>query len=297
MKCTKCGYENKDDALYCGMCMEPFRKKSPPAWDAPEWSQAGKINPPSAGEEVLASSWVWCLSAFVISFFITPKFRLIWFPFRFVKVFAHEMGHTVIMWLFGHFAIPAVNPVDTGGVAISLSYTPSFCVFLLLVIGGLTFFYRKYKGVILAGISVALVYGLLAFTPAKDWLISAGGILGEYILAGVCLYLCLFKTKFQSGLVAAERLLYGIIGWHVIIEGLEFLFKLKSDRAFYNSYVSGSSWQAGMTGDLAKIAFDINYRFSMNSFDSIVNIFIALAFVPLIILAIIIFRKMGQKGS
>lgn len=28
MKCPKCGYENKDDALYCGMCMEVFKKKS-----------------------------------------------------------------------------------------------------------------------------------------------------------------------------------------------------------------------------------------------------------------------------
>jgi len=28
IKCPKCGYENKDDALYCGMCYEAFRKKS-----------------------------------------------------------------------------------------------------------------------------------------------------------------------------------------------------------------------------------------------------------------------------
>ncbi|MBA3052805.1 M50 family metallopeptidase [bacterium] len=292
MKCAKCGYDNKDGALYCGMCMESFRKKSPSAEEAPARLTADRMKPPFSGAEVLARSWVWCLTAFVISFFITPKFRLIWFPFRFIKVFAHEMGHTVFMWLFGHFAIPAVNPVDTGGVAMSLSYTPSFCVFLLIVIAGFTIFYRKYKGVILTGSLVALIYGLFAFTPAKDWLISAGGILGEYVLAGVCLYLCLFKKKFPSGLAGVERLLYGIIGWHAIIEGLGFLFRLKSDRAFYNTYVSGSSWQTGMTGDLAKIAFDINYRFSMNSFNSIVNIFIALTFVPLIILAVIIFRKL-----
>jgi len=29
IKCPKCGYENKDAALYCGMCYEPLRKKSP----------------------------------------------------------------------------------------------------------------------------------------------------------------------------------------------------------------------------------------------------------------------------
>lgn len=27
MKCPKCNYENKDDALYCGMCYEPFKKE------------------------------------------------------------------------------------------------------------------------------------------------------------------------------------------------------------------------------------------------------------------------------
>ena len=37
IKCPKCGYENKDDALYCGMCYEPFRKKAePPEFPEPE---------------------------------------------------------------------------------------------------------------------------------------------------------------------------------------------------------------------------------------------------------------------
>jgi len=38
IKCPKCGYENKDDALYCGMCYEPFRKKS----REPESSEFGR---------------------------------------------------------------------------------------------------------------------------------------------------------------------------------------------------------------------------------------------------------------
>jgi hypothetical protein len=44
IKCTKCGYENKDDALYCGMCYEPFRKKAePPEFPDPEKEKAPSL--------------------------------------------------------------------------------------------------------------------------------------------------------------------------------------------------------------------------------------------------------------
>lgn len=48
IKCPKCGYENRDDALYCGMCYEPLKKKS----REPELSDAGKqdiVVPPKKG--------------------------------------------------------------------------------------------------------------------------------------------------------------------------------------------------------------------------------------------------------
>jgi len=268
--------------------MEPFGKK--PA-EKPEVFVKQKV-PAPIDENILRQTWIWCLASFVAAFFITQKIYFVWFPLRFLKVFIHEIGHTVVMWLFGHFAIPAVNPFDTGGVAMSLSYTPGFCIFLLIVIAGVTIFYRKSRGVVLAGIEVMIVYSLFAFTPGKDWLISASGILGEYVGMGILLYICLFKKNLK---INFERFLYGLLGWHMLIERLSFLFKLKADRAFYNTYVGGSSWQTGMIGDLAKIAFDINYRFSMNSFNTIVNIFIVLAFVPLIILAVIMVRRLKSR--
>src|SRR5881628_2272880 len=35
MKCPRCGYENRDDALYCNLCQTIFKKRSPPAQPAP----------------------------------------------------------------------------------------------------------------------------------------------------------------------------------------------------------------------------------------------------------------------
>ncbi|NIM03014.1 hypothetical protein GTN66_02535 [bacterium] len=44
IKCPKCGYENKDDALYCGMCYEPFRKKAePPEFPDPEAEKVSSL--------------------------------------------------------------------------------------------------------------------------------------------------------------------------------------------------------------------------------------------------------------
>ncbi|MFC2062296.1 M50 family metallopeptidase [Elusimicrobiota bacterium] len=293
IKCPECGYDNKDDAAYCNLCQEGLEKtkdnaeynnKKPPTAPAP--------SQPPARNNILADSWLWCLAALVISFLITPRFRLIWFPFRFVKVFWHEIGHTIPGWLFGYFTIPAVNPVDTAGVAMSLSYSPGFPYFLLAIMAAGTYFLRKYKHMVHAGLSCMAVYGLVAFTPAKDWVITAGGILAEYIMVGACLYLCLFKERFKFKI---ERLLYGILGWHALVERIKFLIRLKSDSAFYKDYVNGTGWQTGMIGDLAKISFDVNYRFTVDSFNTIVNLFIVLAFVPLILIAVLAVKRLRSS--
>ena len=48
IKCPKCGYENKDDALYCGMCYEPFRKNA----ESPEFSEPEEEKGPSLQKDV-----------------------------------------------------------------------------------------------------------------------------------------------------------------------------------------------------------------------------------------------------
>jgi hypothetical protein len=90
--------------------------------------------------------------------------------------------------------------------------------------------------------------------------------------------------------------LYGILGWFALKQELIYLYTLITDKQAYETYVSGSSWQAGMTGDLAKIAFDINYRFSMNSFDKIVSGFIILGLlVPIPIIVYFVYKKNAIK--
>ncbi|MGM0442415.1 MAG: hypothetical protein ACQEQC_08365 [Elusimicrobiota bacterium] len=226
--------------------------------------------------------------ALVVSLFITPGLRLIWYPFRFIKVFWHEIGHTALGWLFGYFTIPAVNPLDTGGVAMKLSYNSAFPYFIIVILIIGTYLIRNYDYGYSIGGGVTIGYGLLAFTPGKEWLITGGGILAEYIMVGVCLYFCLFRINFK---VKGERFLYGVLGWFVLRERLNFLFRLKSDEGFYDNYVNSSGWQKGIIGDLAKIAFDVNYKFTVDSFNTIVNIFIILAFIPVIILGWMVLRE------
>ncbi len=55
-KCPKCGYENKDDAIYCGMCSEPFKKeekvKQPEIHREPGVEKPAKaVEPPAIGKK------------------------------------------------------------------------------------------------------------------------------------------------------------------------------------------------------------------------------------------------------
>ncbi|MFC2091690.1 M50 family metallopeptidase [Elusimicrobiota bacterium] len=291
MKCPKCGYENTDDALYCNLCQEIFKKEKKKE-EEQSISAVGINKAAAAHPDMFSDTRLWCLAALILSVFITEKLRIIWYPFAFVKTFFHEIGHTVLYWVFGHFAIPAVNPLDTGGVAISLSYAKGFPVFVLIIMAAVIVIYRKYKHALETGIFVMVCYGLLAYTPAKDWLISAAGILAEYTAAGICLYVCLFRRTIK---LKAERLMYGLLGWHMLISRVQFLIRLRTDDLFYKRYVDRTGWQRGMIGDLAAIAFDINHRFTVDSFNTIVGIFILFAFVPVVILAIIYYRKKHSR--
>ncbi len=285
--CPKCNYETPTSAEYCSICKYSFikDKNRKESIDIPKRRIKAERK---ISANVLKKSWMQCLLAFFISFFITPKLRIIWYPFRFIKVFWHEIGHTVLYWLFGYFAIPAVDPLSTGGVSLAVSSNSAVPFFIIgiLIVG--TYLIRKYDYGIYLGTGITVFYGILAFTPAGDWLIWAGGILAEYILIGVSLYFCLFKRRFK---VKGERFLYGLLGWISFRERLQFLFKLKTSEIFYKNYIHGQGWQKGLIGDLARISFDINHKFSVDSFDTIVNIFIALIFVPLIILAYISVRR------
>jgi hypothetical protein len=302
-KCPKCGYENTGNALYCGLCHEVFRKEQAIRESIPALEQSEIVirntrqfedsTKTEATQQEFDQSWMWCLISFIIALFITPKLYFVWFPFRFITTVAHEFGHTILSWLFGFFTIPAVNPLDCGGVAISISYMGWISYIIIAVLAWITYQLRVVKCGILLGLSAMIIYAVAAFTPIKDWLIAGGGILGEYVLAGICLYRCLYKGTFKFNV---ERILYGILGWFALKQELIYLYTLITDKQAYETYVSGSSWQAGMTGDLAKIAFDINYRFSMNSFDKIVSGFIILGLlVPIPIIVYFVYKKNAIK--
>ena len=62
-------------------------------------------------------------------------------------------------WTFGYLTFPAVNPFDTAGVAVYVSYTKGVSYLLLALLAGATYYLRRYKYSLAAGTAL-MVWGV-----------------------------------------------------------------------------------------------------------------------------------------
>jgi hypothetical protein len=96
-----------------------------------------------------------------------------------------------------------------------------------------------------------VVYAALALTRAYDALILAMGHGGELAFATLALHRALSGRGCK---LAAERPLYGLAGWFLVLAGLAFAWRLRTSavhRALYQDAKGGGHWM-----DFSRLAND-----------------------------------------
>jgi peptidase M50B-like protein len=178
-----------------------------------------------------------------------PVAKLLYVPnyvFNFLTTLVHEIGHSLAAWLMGMPSIPTVSPLG-GGVTV---WRDQVFVLALAVWAGLIALAWRARTRpplwIPLGVA-ALVYPLLAFTPARSAVASAGGVLLEIGGAAICFTLVLGHPLERP----FERPLYALWGWWMLVNrAAETYLMLRSEAYWESQRVIQSGLAAGLTSDL-----------------------------------------------
>lgn len=284
MECPKCGLVQPDTGLECLRCGIIFAKAgvAPPSTAAVQeiaMERTQRPSPRMALESAEASSaedtapedpeqfedepepvpeprhmdrtdWLVFASGpvFAVLIMAVPLLNHI---FMTLVILTHEMGHALTGWLFGYPSLPAFDLRYGGGVTATFERS---AVLLILVYAGFAFLlwtYRKNRSTLI------VLFGLLALhiaLSATDWhnvvfLFMGHGM--ELIIAGIFFYRALSGAAVVH---AAERPLYCIISWFIVLSDLRFAHRLvfsAHERGMYEEAKGGGHWM-----DFSRIAED-----------------------------------------
>lgn len=213
----------------------------------------GQAAPPERGFEpdlsrVERQGWrslgIGLVIAAVVLFF--PFLRFI---FSYLKTLVHELGHSVVDWLFGYPSIPAFDFIYGGGMAIHQERKTFLLVLIYAGFGFLFYLYRRNRlSLVILGIVVA-VYTVFAFTPAHELLMLFMGHGTELIFAGIFLY----RALSGSSIVApVERPLYAFVGFFILLYDIGFAYQLITDYGYRVDYEEAKGGE--IQSDFSRIA-------------------------------------------
>ena len=175
-------------------------------------------------------------TAFLVSLFVASVDFLRILSFLFSTIPLHEMGHALIAWMGGRWAIPLGAIVPTAGMTL-ISYSRSLlCIFLfftLLLVALYWAFTKQYRYhlnllLLIFGLSCYLTFGIDEMELAG--IVSMGGILGEIVLSTFLIVSFYYNltTRFRWDFWRFPALLFGTtaflntaLQWYRIKNNLE----------------------------------------------------------------------------
>ena len=157
-------------------------------------------------------------------------------------VLVHELGHTLVGWLFGYPSIPAFDFRYGGGVT---SHQDQMSLLVGLVYAALLSLLWVFRGnrASLALVAAATAgYTLLLATDGADVVMLAMGHGAELLFAALFIHRAVSGRACRQ---AAERPLYAWIGFHIVFHDLRFAWGLVSSsfqRELYGEAKGGGHW-------------------------------------------------------
>jgi hypothetical protein len=232
IECPSCQFSqhaSQRECLNCGFLLPADALAAEPA-------------APSNDRSISGQGWVSLLAGFIIAGVVL---RSGWLTFLFHPLITiiHELGHTVVGWVFGYPSIPAFDFQYGGGVTIHEEDRKVAIVLVMYaILGYLAYRYRGNRTTVGALLLSGALYSWIAFT---DMHLILGLFMGhgtELIIAGIFLY------RAMSGyaiLEALERPLYAFGAFFILFEDIRFSYRLTTSqvhRIMYEDAKGGGHW-------------------------------------------------------
>jgi hypothetical protein len=288
LACPKCGFEEAEGATECSRCGVVFGKYVEPTLSRlPSRLRAGstpdKARPHRVDFKILGIG----LAAAAIVYAI-PFTR---FVFSAIVTLFHEFGHAVVGWLMGMPAIPAFDFVYGGGITPHGEFHLSIALAIAAGFGYLGWLFRDNRKVVALIAAAALIW---LFFVSSDWrrefAFSAGGHLGECILAGILFYQALAGVGWRSP--ELERPLGAFVAFFVQINMIFFCRRLIHDPDFLEWYKQGKGGM--LMNDLEGIALDLHIHTRFNpGIEGVARMLLVFSFVPMIAALLWYFRGLA----
>lgn len=187
------------------------------------------------------------LAIALVAYFIP----LIHHTFATFMTLVHEMGHTIVNWLFGYPAFPAFDLMYGGGITINVGRNWAIVAAIYAGLGYLVYVYRRNALTVFFLGCLMLLHLVFSLTDAHRVLVLFMGHGTELIIAVLFLY----RAMSGSAVVhSVERPLYAGIGLWIFLYDTTFAFKLFSShmaRMYYEDAKGGGHWM-----DFSRIAED-----------------------------------------
>jgi hypothetical protein len=262
MTCPRCAAEANDGTVSCPSCGIIFAKwketgapLSPATRRASPWiKREGKPKPEPEYLGITHRGWKATAIGLGLAGLLT-FFPFVTFILSPLVTLSHELGHTVVLWLFGFPAIPAFDFANGGGVTMSdLERAPQIVWAWGIGVLILGWKQRERKGV-LALLAVAAVIYIWMYNSTRETLaITLGGHGGEVALGSLFLYRALTGWGCKLEL---ERPLYAFVGFMVLFAGVKLGISLLGPTLERIWYLEG---KAGIDNDLVTGAQILMWR-------------------------------------
>ncbi len=232
------------------------------------------------------SGWIMLLVGPIVALACFAFFWLRWTLGTF-KTLVHEMGHAIFGWLFGYPSFPAFDVIWGGGVTVHTERSTVLCILIYAGFAGLFWLYRKNRSTLIVLAALIVLYSVAAFTSIHSVLILFMGHGTELIIAGLFIYRSLSG---RAVIHAAERPLYGIIGFFIAFSDISMAYKLLADASYREDYLGAKGGEMDM--DFSVIARDYLH----SDMTSVVIVFF-ICCILCVVLGFLAFRYMEYVHS
>lgn len=235
MECPKCKSVQNDANTQCAQCGIVFSKFYAQQAD-PDYRQKIRQRQRRKYHTSNVDPAGWKYIFIGVSTGIVLTFMDMWFvnmTLGILVTLIHEMGHTVMAWIFGIPAIPAFDFMHGGGLTINFQQETTLLVAIYAFGLFLAYTYRNNFQTLLIIIGLGCLHAISIMTSLSNILILFMGHGVELLIAALFIYRSLTNTSIIHSI---ERPLYSILGFYIIFHDIAFSWKLINDAGYRVEY-------------------------------------------------------------